>query len=264
MLRRMPEWFVKDIDSKGGKYMSQDSTERLIGPDILRALAVVCVIGGHFFAINTPFNHTPFIGLSMFVQGWLKSFMQGFGVPMFLMLSGYFCLNKEFSTRYYKGITKVLYTYVFISILTWMVLSTSYSPLELILGITGFKIINYAWYIEMYIGLFLLIPFINMMLQKVFEDKKSTIGLMLILCFLCSLPTTIDRGPYKLIPAYWLSGFPILCYCIGACIRRFQPVIRHRAMAVSLALLLTAISPLCCLMLMGGVITAPSLEHIML
>jgi surface polysaccharide O-acyltransferase-like enzyme len=230
--------------------------ERLIGPDILRALAVICVIGGHFFALNTPFNDTPFIGCSMFFQGCLKSFMQGFGVPMFLMLSGYFCCRKEFTIKYYRGITKVLYTYVFISIVTWLVLSESYSIKDLIFGITGFSMVGYAWYIEMYLGLFLLIPFINMALDKAFGNKTIAISLILILTLLCSLPTTIDRGSIKLIPNYWQACYPVLCYCIGAYIRKFQPLFKRKRIAMIIAVCITALSPcilLCYNMLTGGV-----------
>lgn len=228
---------------------------RLIGPDVLRALAVVCVIGGHFFAINTPFNDTPFVGPSMFIQGWLKSFMQGFGVPMFLMLSGYFCCTKEFSLKYYKGITKVLYSYIFVSIVTWGILSAGHSPVELLLGVLGYKTIGYAWYIEMYIGLFLLIPLINIVLAKIFENKCQAQIMLLILAFLFSFPTAIDRGQYKLVPAYWLSGFPVLCYCMGAYIRHFQPTLRRRYLAISIAFVISAISPcfsLCYNTLTGG------------
>lgn len=239
---------------------------RLIGPDILRALAVVCVIGGHFFAINTPFNDTPFVGLSMFIQGWLKSFMQGFGVPMFLMLSGYFCCNKEFSLKYYKGVTKVLYSYIFISIVTWGILSSGHSSLELLLGILGYKTIGYAWYIEMYIGLFLLIPLINIVLAKIFESKHQAQMMLLILAFLFSLPSVIDRGGYKLIPSYWLAGFPVLCYCVGAYIQHFEPVLKRKCLAISVALVISAISPcatMCYNIYTGGVKhTSPYSVHL--
>lgn len=236
-------------------------TQRLIGPDVIRALAVVCVIGGHFFAINTPFNDTPFVGSSMFIQGWLKSFMQGFGVPIFLMLSGYFCCIKDFSLKSYKGITRVLYPYIFISVVTWAIMSTRHSPLELLLGIFGYKTIGYAWYIEMYIGLFLLIPFINIVLAKIFQNKRQAQSMILLLAFLFSLPTAIDRGCYKFVPAYWLAGFPILCYCIGAYIRHFQPTLRRKSSAIFVMLVVSAVNS-CISMCWGVIHTSLYSEHI--
>lgn len=236
--------------------------ERIIGPDILRALAVVCVIGGHFFALNTPFNATPFVGASMLIQGGMKSFMQGFGVPMFLMLSGYFCCNKDISVKYFKGITRILYSYAFISVITWLILDDAHSPLQLIKSVLGYHTIGYAWYIEMYIGLFLLIPFINTALNKIFENRLHTNALIIVLIVLCSLPTTVDRGEYKLIPSYWLANFPILCYCIGAYIRRYQPTIRKKKVCAFACLLLPFLSP--CIILGYNILTDGSKAYLSL
>ncbi len=38
---------------------------REIGPDVIRTLAIVCVVCGHFFSVNTPYNQTEFVGGSM-------------------------------------------------------------------------------------------------------------------------------------------------------------------------------------------------------
>lgn len=71
--------------------------ERDIGLDIIRSVAILCVVCGHFFSVNTPFNDVPLVGISMIFQGFLKSIFCNLGVPFFLMLSGYLCCKKEFS-----------------------------------------------------------------------------------------------------------------------------------------------------------------------
>lgn len=104
--------------------------QREIGPDIIRTLAIVCVVCGHFFTVNTPYNQVLFEGGGMLLQGCLKAFFCNLGVPLFLMLTGYFNCQKEFSAKYYKNIKRVLLPYVVISILTWIVLSANHSIKE--------------------------------------------------------------------------------------------------------------------------------------
>lgn len=218
--------------------------QRLIGPDILRAFAIIAVVCGHFFSVNTPYNDAPFSGLSMFTQGYLKSIFCNTGVPLFLMLTGYFNLNKQLCKKYFYGIKRALIPYVVISLITWAVLSPNHSPVQLILGVLGFKTIAYAWYIEMYVGLFLLIPFINILLREVFADKQHTKMYFVILIFLTALPAILARGDYKLIPKYWEMNFPVLYYSIGAAIRHFQPSLgKHKPIAIGAMLSMWAIAP---------------------
>lgn len=221
-----------------------NTNQRLIGPDILRAFAIIAVVCGHFFSVNTPFNDTSFTGLSMFAQGYLKSIFCNTGVPLFLMLTGYFNLNKQLSKEYFFGIKRALIPYVIISLITWAVLSPNHSPMQLVLGVLGFKTIGYAWYIEMYVGLFLLIPFINIILSKVFADKQHTKIYFGILILLTALPQVLDRGDYKLIPRFWEVNFPVLYYSIGAAIRHFQPSLgKYRPIAIGTMLSLWVIGP---------------------
>lgn len=232
------------------------NSQRLIGPDILRAFAVIAVVCGHFFSVNTPYNSTPFSGISMFVQGFLKSIFCNTGVPLFLILTGFFNLNKQLDKKYFFGIKRALIPYVIISLVTWTVLSTSHSTVQLILGTLGFKIIGYAWYIEMYIGLFLLIPFINIVLDKVFANRQHTIMYFVVLIILTSLPQVLDRGEYKLIPRFWEMNYPILFYSIGAAIRYFRPSLgKYRTWAIVTMFSLWAMTPVVrytCFKLGGG------------
>lgn len=220
-----------------------EQNQRLIGLDILRAIAVVSVVAGHFFAINTPFNDTPVESVSMVFQGFLKELFGNLGVPMFLMLSGYLCSHKTFSKSYYAGLIRVLYSYVVISVITWAALSNEHKLSELFFGIINYRTIHYAWYIEMYIGLFLLIPFINIVLHNCFENKQKSVAFMATMIFLFSLPGTLSRKQFHLLPNYWQLCFPVLCYSIGAYIKHYQPIIRYKVPAIVSALFLMLVSP---------------------
>ena len=209
------------------------NTQREIGPDIIRTLAIVCVVCGHFFTVNTPYNDVSHAGEWMLLQGCLKSIFGNLGVPLFLMLSGYFNYRKDFTLQYYKNIKRILLPYIIISLLTWAVLSNDHSLIQLIMGTLGFEIIGYAWFVEMFIGLYLLIPFINIVIGKVLhtDNKQILYGLFAILIFMTSLPPLVDRGSTKIIPNYWQACFPILLYVTGACIRHFQPQIHQKILA---------------------------------
>lgn len=90
---------------------------RILGLDIIRSLAILFVIAGHFFVLHTPFRSTNFEGLSLFLQAGIIPLFQT-GVPLFIMLTGYLNTNKVSEKKYYRGIWKVLIAYVFFSILT--------------------------------------------------------------------------------------------------------------------------------------------------
>ena len=218
------------------------TVNRLVGLDIVRTVAVICVICGHFFSINTPYNQTPYEGSSMYFQGFLKSVFCSVGVPFFLLLSGFLCCHKSLSISYYKSIRKVLVPYLVISIIAWIVLSSSYSLHKMILGILGFKIIGYAWYVEMYLGLFLIIPFINIVLEEVFK-KGWTWYLLATALLMTALPALVNRKGITLVPGFWTMTFPVTYYVIGALIRHFEPHWKNKWLAFLGSLLLFAIGP---------------------
>lgn len=215
--------------------------KRLIGPDIARSVAILAVIAGHFFTVNTPYNATPFEGGSMVFQGFLKSLTSNTGVPFFIMLTGFLCCRKGLSKDYYKGIKKAVVPYLIISLITWVVLS-DYSLKGLVLGVLGFNTVGYAWYVEMYIGLFLLIPFLNMALRQVF-DNGQTKYLLLTALFLTGVPPLLNRGDIKLVPSFWIMTFPATYYIIGATIREYQPHLKRKGLWLLGAIALYGIAP---------------------
>ena len=91
--------------------------------------------------------------------------------------------------------------------------------------ILRFNAFPYAWYIEMWIGLFLLTPFLNIMYQGI-QIKTHKKILIAILLLLTALPILLNRYGLYLIPAYWQSCYPLALYFIGAYIYEYKPKIR--------------------------------------
>ena len=216
--------------------------------DVIRAFAIICVICVHFFA-NTPFLDTAFEGWNLFLQGVLYILFSS-GVPLFLLLTGYLNIYKKPDAVYYRHITRILMSYVFISIVTWFVLSLhnnkSLSIIALTKGILGFKAIGYAWYVEMYIGLFLLIPFLNMIWEICVKDKKNVLMLLGTLFFISSIPCVINRHDMRFLPHYWTPLWVLLYYFTGGGIRHFysaqKPFFFKKHLLLCLAALLACCS----------------------
>ena len=108
------------------------------------------------------------------------------------------------------------------------------SVVAAIAGIFDFQTASYSWYVEMYIGLFLLIPFLNMMYRGAEAQGK---GNLLVLTFLIvtALPSLLNvwnlRGLVGIVPAdneihvdplvpdYWRIMYPITFYFLGSYLR---------------------------------------------
>ena len=200
---------------------------RVAGLDLVRCCAIFFVIAGHFFSLHTSFRNVSFEGLSLFLQACAVPVF-GTGVPLFLMLTGYLNANKTADRKYFRGIWRVLAAYVFFSVVTLVFrkycLHENLSLLRGLHQITKFSAIPYAWYIEMWIGLFLFTPFLNV-LYKNLENRRQKLLLIGVLFAMTSVPECFNRYGLHLVPGYWQFCFPVMFFFIGSYIREYQPAI---------------------------------------
>ena len=190
------------------KEIKGSPSKRICGLDIIRVCAIFFVIAGHFFSLNTSFKNVPFTGISMFIQGMMHSVFM-VGVPLFIMLTGYLNINKQPTKKYYKGMIRVLVAYVIFSILTIafrkFYLGENLSLVQWGLKIFNYSAIPYAWYIEMWIGLALLTPFLNY-LWKAIPSLKEKLLLIVSLFVMTSLPDLCNRYGMYVFPAYFAKA----------------------------------------------------------
>lgn len=198
------------------------------GLDLIRVIAISFVVAGHFF-LNSEFKSTPFEGFSMFVQGMGQTLF-GVNVALFMMLTGYLNLKKEVCKTYYRSGIRVILSYVVISVIT-ILFRVFYIGEEIgivawIMKVTGFTAIPYAWYIEMWIGLFLLTPFLNVLWENL-ESKRNRIMLIATLFLLTAPSDFLNRYSMTLAPAYWeKSCYPMMFFFAGAYIKEYQPKVK--------------------------------------
>ncbi len=85
------------------------------------------------------------------------------------------------------------------------------TSLKLLLGgIFNFNTNGYSWYVNMYIGLYIIIPFLNIIIKEISENKNTFIFAVLVLTCLTAIPYCFD---------YWTIIYPINYYFIGTYIK---------------------------------------------
>ncbi len=204
-------------------------SQRICGLDLIRTIAMFFVIGGHFLFINTNYRCVPFQGVGMFVQGIMASIFV-IGVPLFIMLTGYLNIHKKPTRKYYRGMVRVLVAYIVFSIVTILFrtyyLGEERSLVQWALAILNYSAIPYAWYIEMWIGLALLAPFLNYLWHAV-PNRREKLLLIATLFVMTALPDLGNRYGMYIFPAYFAQAcYPLMFYFMGTFIREYQPTIK--------------------------------------
>ncbi len=203
--------------------------ERILGLDIIRTIAILGVFITHFIAYRGVLKVEP-LSFKWTIYMIIR-FLAMTCVPLFLILTGYLNSKKEVSKKYYKGIIPLLFSYITISILEIILTSIyNHTPINIsqaIISILNFTANSYAWYFEMYIGLFLLIPFLNILYDNL-KSKKEKITLLVSLAFLTFIPQIVksfkvDGQFLDAVPDYWQIIYPITYFYLGKMIKDFKP-----------------------------------------
>lgn len=213
--------------------------ERDLNADLIRFVAVFSVLSVHFLK-NNGFYQISVVGWDMLFMCMFRSLFM-VCVPLFMILSGYLMWKKTLSAAYYKGLIKTLEIYLLASIACLLFkkfgLEYQVTVKSAILDILDFKAANYAWYIEMYMGLFLMIPFLNLAYHGLKSQKEKKI-LIITMILLTMVPRVLNNfdlttegwwaspGISKeydpLVPGFFTAMYPITYYFIGVYLREFD------------------------------------------
>ena len=200
--------------------MEHTDKQRDFGLDLARAVAGVLTLSVHFF-LNNGFYDTPAAGKTMLAACMVRMLCMTC-VPLFLLLTGYTCINRKWSKGYYRKLLPVLFTYVLAGAAclafrcVWQ--GEVFAWKGIVRQFTVYAAAPYAWYIEMYIGLFLLSPFLNAA-WYVLEDSGKK-ALVLTLVGLTALPGLVNQVG-TLLPTWWVGIYPLTYYAIGAWLREY-------------------------------------------
>lgn len=190
------------------------------GLDIIRIIAMFLVITVHATSIY-GFYLTPNSNILDFLVGGGR-YLSFACIPLFMILTGYLNANKESNYNYFKKIFSFLLEYLICSLFIMcfqMIYSKQYfSVFDVLTGLLNFTLAPYAWYVNMYIGLFLLIPFLNILYKNIKTREQKRI-LLFVLIFIFSIPATFRKLAWN----YWNVAYPLMFYYIGVYIKEFQP-----------------------------------------
>ncbi len=223
---------------------SSSLSSRSFNLDFLRIMALVFIPCTHFF-LNTGFYSKTVDSPLMFVCYFLRNLFI-LGLTLFMLLTGYLQGNKTIpvSKSYFVKITKFLIPYIIITATYLLVdifyLQHQYTVQKTVETFTTF--VNYSWYVEMYIGLFLLIPFLNMT-WSCLKETKHEITLIAILIALSMLPSFVNSfslssshwwtdsegTAWDLIPNWWQILYPITYYFTGAFMKKHKDEFKLKA-----------------------------------
>lgn len=206
--------------------------ERNTSLDLVRIVACYCVISVHFFLNNGFYTITVEGGKAYAAVLVRTAFMTC--VPLFILLTGYLMNRKRLQKGYFRGIAKTLWIYLIVSVVCIVCKVVFWDEgadmKSLLLGVLNFRTADYSWYVEMYIGLFLLIPFLNLAYHHL-ETKKQKRQLVLIMLLLTALPGVLNvynfgqegwwsrpssSTSYQTVYLqFWTSLYPVTYYFIG-------------------------------------------------
>ena len=197
-------------------------SSRSINIDIIKILTLFFVISAHFLW-NNNFYLTTITCPRMYVMAIMRTFLM-MSIGLFILITGYLMHKKEFSKKHYTNIKRIIIPYLIISLITFLVKLwlSKYGIFEIkqlkdhLYEFIDFRLNEYAWYVDMYLGLFLLIPFINKMLSNKLQDTV----LVIIMLFLTVLPSTLVSP--TLILSQWTHLWIITYYLLGAYIAKYD------------------------------------------
>lgn len=152
--------------------IESDAKQRNLSMDILRIFACFLVILYHSRGLNRdPMTSDP-ISIFNTACGFGAFFFGSLGVPLFLMIGGYFAFQPELNTFIFlkKRLGRVV-----IPTLFWLLLSTLLigGTDDFFYNVWNLKCAGHLWYMYTLIGILFLIPVVNPFLQKATKKELA-------------------------------------------------------------------------------------------
>ncbi len=219
--------------------------KRNINLDLIRFVAILSVISVHFIR-NIGFYGVPINGIWLSMAAFFRTFFM-VCVPLFLLLTGYLMNKKELSKGYYLGIFRIIFIFLSAKLIYLLIDNFYFHNIDsfttVLRHIFSYSNVayydDYSWYVNMYFGLFLLIPFLNLIYNNL-KTKKQKHILILTLLFLTSV-SSLNVKNITFIPDWWGGIYPLTYYFIGAYIKEYGFNLKKHFSLISI-ILITLIS----------------------
>ena len=205
--------------------------------ELLRIICIFMVIAGHYF---THGNYTeeqlmPLTFNSFYVQSLQLYARLACGV--FVMITGYFMCQMRRKEGYYKKIISLLFEMYFYSIssLCIIVAINHTIPLKLIIQ-SMFPFLWGNWFVEYYLLLYALIPFINVLIEKL--NREEHLRLLILILIMWSIVPTLTQRAWE----FSNLDFMLVYYLLGAYIKKYITYkLNRKKLIVFLLILMTSL-----------------------
>ena len=218
-------------------------TKRKSNIELLRIILILMIIILHYFngSMGGLLSHVTSGTFNYYLSHFLESFCI-IAVNVFIIITGYFSFNKSAINT--SKVIRLFLIMVFWGIVLSIVTTLFLKPQSITLN-TLKQMINASltqWFVIIYCILYLLIPYINIIINKI---SKHNFEILLLICtfFFYILPTisnlTIKDG------GYGITNF-ICLYLFGAYIHKYHnqniPIIKSTFIFLSMSILTTCFS----------------------
>lgn len=224
--------------------------ERDAGIDLVKVCAMFFVLSLHFCLhggfYDFAMKETPVAVISGFRMLSYEC------VPLFLLISGFLMNKAKPTARHYIKITPIVINSLLVAGVTIafkiLVLKEHFPFYVWAESVYHLQQPSYGWYVNMFIPLYLMMPFINAAYQGM-QTPKAKFGTLAILIFIANLAITVNRfkviqHPEEMVPIgfspnYFGNMWPFAYYWTGMMIAEYRPRVKKPLLLLALVLLLT-------------------------
>lgn len=216
--------------------------ERNLNLDLIRCVALLMVPIMHSLDHTGLYDQQLYGAANQFMIAVKTLFTTC--IPLYVLLSGFLNNKKALSARYYLGLIRILGVYLLCGVACLAFEQCSgiahRSPAEMVSALVNFNCSDYAWYIMMYFGLFLMIPFLNMAYHGL-KTQRQKLVLVATFIALSVLPSLLNLY-FQLYSLWWTRLYPLCYYFTGAYLSEYMPKAKPGKWAAALLAFLAAYS----------------------
>lgn len=202
--------------------------------EILRIVSLLLIIFGHFtWHTHWNLNNDPLLLKTMIHSFWIGGKL---GVDIFVLISGYYLVNSYFKPKSFIRTWLIAYFYAIIILFGAIisgVINVGFQDIvkTILMGSTGYI----SWFVTAYLIMYLLSPFINVVLRALSRNQYRM--LLIVFILISSLQTVFHNTAVGTngYDASWL----LIIYTFGAYIRLYPSDFEFRKLFYSVSLLVS-------------------------
>lgn len=179
--------------------------------NVIKAIGVLFVIIVHtWFEVGfySKSVNEPVMWIMIYINSILLTC-----VPLFLCMTGFLLKNKKITLKHYIGWFKYYIPFVLIMLMQYVYNNVVYNNSE---GLYGAFTVYLNGYMSMFFGVYLIVPFLNVLWNNLDINKKMI--LLIVLLFLTIIPSVTGMMFTRL----WTPLCPFLYYYTGAFLREYK------------------------------------------